>query len=93
MPDVDAIVLAVGSSCTLSGLVIGVALARALGLRAFQSPTFKIIGVSGRDGARTHGATCMCVCEECADVCVCVCVCMCEGYMWQVQVHLKYYEC
>ena len=72
MPDVDAIVLAVGSSCTLSGLVIGVALARALGLRAFQSPTFKIIGVSGRDGARTHGATCMCVCEGCADVCLCV---------------------
>ena len=71
MPDVDAIVLAVGSSCTLSGLVIGVALARALGLRAFQSPTFKIIGVSGspRDGAR---ATCMCVCEGCADVCLCV---------------------
>jgi hypothetical protein len=54
VPDVDAIVLAVGSSCTLSGLVIGVALARALGLRAFQSPTFKIIGVSGATCVRVY---------------------------------------
>ena len=39
--DIDAIVLPVGSSCTISGLVIGVALARRLGLRGFNRPGFR----------------------------------------------------
>ncbi|KAJ1456500.1 hypothetical protein M885DRAFT_587109 [Pelagophyceae sp. CCMP2097] len=43
--DPDGIYVAVGSSCTVSGLIVGVALARHLGLRAFQSPKFKIHGV------------------------------------------------
>eukprot|EP00947_MAST-08B_sp_MAST-8B-sp1_P001538 g1538.t1 len=44
--DVDAIYLPVGSACTISGLVIGVALARdILKLPAFRSPSFEIVGV------------------------------------------------
>jgi len=42
---VDAIYLAVGSSCTISGLVVGVVLSRHLGLAAYQNPSFKIHGV------------------------------------------------
>lgn len=45
LPDVDGIYVAVGSSCTISGLVIGVALARKLGLPAFKSPDFKLHAV------------------------------------------------
>jgi len=44
--DVDTIVLAVGSSCTISGIIIGVALAQHLGIRAFQKPNFKIKGIA-----------------------------------------------
>ena len=44
-PDPDRIYLAVGSSCTISGLVVGVALSRHLGLRAYSSPGFRIVGV------------------------------------------------
>jgi len=44
-PDPDSIYLAVGSSCTISGLVLGVALSRALGRRAFTSRRFRIVGV------------------------------------------------
>jgi 1-aminocyclopropane-1-carboxylate deaminase/D-cysteine desulfhydrase-like pyridoxal-dependent ACC family enzyme len=36
MPDPDRIYLAVGSSCTISGLILGIALSRQLGLRAFK---------------------------------------------------------
>ena len=35
----------VGSSCTISGLVVGVALSRRLGLAAFRSDSFTIVGV------------------------------------------------
>ena len=42
---VDALYLAVGSSCTISGLIIGVALSRQLGLDAFASPRFRIHGI------------------------------------------------
>ena len=41
----DAIYLAVGSSCTISGLIVGVALSRRLGQEAFRSPNFRIHGV------------------------------------------------
>ncbi|KAL1519735.1 hypothetical protein AB1Y20_023243 [Prymnesium parvum] len=44
-PDPDRIYLAIGSSCTVSGLIIGVALSRHLGLKAFASGEFKICGV------------------------------------------------
>lgn len=43
LPDPDAIYLPYGSGCTTSGLVIGVALARHLGLKAFRRPGFKIV--------------------------------------------------
>ena len=42
---VDGIYLAVGSSCTISGLAIGIALSRHLGLTAFDSPGFTLNGV------------------------------------------------
>jgi hypothetical protein len=42
IPDCDGIYLAVGSSCTISGLIIGVALARKLGLKAFSKPGFTL---------------------------------------------------
>lgn len=44
-PDPDRIYIAIGSSCTISGLIIGVALSRHLGLRAFSAADFKICGV------------------------------------------------
>ena len=43
--DPPAIYLAVGSSCTISGLIIGVALARRLNMKAFRSPRFRIHGI------------------------------------------------
>lgn len=42
LPDSDGIYVAVGSSCTISGLIIGVALARRLGLEAFAKPGFAL---------------------------------------------------
>ena len=42
---IDDIYLAVGSSCTISGLVVGIALSRHLGLSAYDSPTFALHGV------------------------------------------------
>lgn len=42
VPDIDGIYVAVGSGCTVSGIILGVTLARHLGLQAFQSPDFKI---------------------------------------------------
>lgn len=41
-PDCDGIYVAVGSSCTISGLIIGIALARKLGLKAFSRPGFAL---------------------------------------------------
>lgn len=43
--DPDRIYVAMGSSCTVSGLIIGCALSRRLGLRAFESPRFRVCGV------------------------------------------------
>jgi len=43
-PDPDRIYVPVGSGCTVSGLILGVCLARHLKLKAFVSPDFKIIG-------------------------------------------------
>ena len=43
--DPDRIYVAMGSSCTVSGLIIGCALSRHLGLAAFSSPRFRICGV------------------------------------------------
>ncbi|KAK3268402.1 hypothetical protein CYMTET_23093 [Cymbomonas tetramitiformis] len=46
LPDVDALYLPVGSSCTLTGLILGVVLARRdPALRAFRRPAFKIVAV------------------------------------------------
>ncbi|CAK4683651.1 hypothetical protein LEN26_001258 [Aphanomyces euteiches] len=45
LPDVDRLYVAVGSTCTLAGLVLGVCLARHLGLKAFLSSDFKIVAV------------------------------------------------
>lgn len=42
IPDCDGIYLAVGSSCTISGLILGVALGRKLGLKAFAKPEFAL---------------------------------------------------
>ena len=43
--DPERIYVAVGSSCTVSGLVVGCALSRRLGLTAFSSPRFRLCGV------------------------------------------------
>lgn len=44
-PDPTAIYLPYGSGCTTTGITMGVALSRHLGLKAFQSPDFKIVVV------------------------------------------------
>lgn len=43
--DVDGIYLPVGSSCTITGLIMGIALVRHLKLNAFKSTDFKVVGV------------------------------------------------
>ena len=43
--DPGRVYLPVGSACTLSGLVLGVALARRLGLPAFRASEFELVGV------------------------------------------------
>ncbi|ETV90750.1 hypothetical protein H310_14538, partial [Aphanomyces invadans] len=45
VPDVDVLYVAVGSGCTLTGQILGVCLARHLHMRAFQSPSFRIVAV------------------------------------------------
>jgi 1-aminocyclopropane-1-carboxylate deaminase/D-cysteine desulfhydrase-like pyridoxal-dependent ACC family enzyme len=45
VPDPAAIYLPYGSGCTTVGLIMGVALSRHLGLRAFRAPGFKIVAV------------------------------------------------
>lgn len=42
VPDIDGLYVAVGSSCTVSGLIIGIALARRRGLKAFRKPGFRL---------------------------------------------------
>jgi hypothetical protein len=49
--DPEAIYLPVGSTCTITGLILGICLARQLGLRAFESPRFKIHGLLIHPGA------------------------------------------
>jgi len=44
--DVDRIYLPVGSSCTITGLIMGVVLARWLKLKAFQKPNLTLVGVA-----------------------------------------------
>jgi len=43
-PDPDGIVVAMGSNCTVTGLILGVALAREKGFTSFQRPGFRIYG-------------------------------------------------
>jgi len=50
IPDVDEIYLAMGSSCTTAGLILGVCLARHLKMNAFKSHKFKIVSVIIHDG-------------------------------------------
>eukprot|EP00510_Aplanochytrium_minuta_P005638 CAMPEP_0184006254 /NCGR_PEP_ID=MMETSP0954-20121128/567_1 /TAXON_ID=627963 /ORGANISM="Aplanochytrium sp, Strain PBS07" /LENGTH=425 /DNA_ID=CAMNT_0026284735 /DNA_START=101 /DNA_END=1378 /DNA_ORIENTATION=- len=45
MPDPDSIYVAMGSSCTVSGLIMGLALVKYLNLNAFRSKDFKIHGL------------------------------------------------
>jgi 1-aminocyclopropane-1-carboxylate deaminase/D-cysteine desulfhydrase-like pyridoxal-dependent ACC family enzyme len=45
LKDVDRIYLPVGSACTISGMILGVCLVRRQGMRAFEKPGFKIVGV------------------------------------------------
>lgn len=46
IPDCDGIYVPVGSACTISGLIMGVALSRKLGLKAFRQPEFALHPVS-----------------------------------------------
>ena len=48
-PDLDRIYVPIGSSCTVSGLALGVVLVRTLGLPAFRHPDFKIVGCNVHD--------------------------------------------
>ncbi|KAJ3120883.1 hypothetical protein HK100_012612 [Physocladia obscura] len=43
--DIDALYLPIGSSCTFTGLILGICLAQYRGIKAFQSPDFKIVAV------------------------------------------------
>ena len=45
MPDPDGIFLAIGSSCTITGIVLGIALTRFLKLPVFQQEHFKVHGM------------------------------------------------
>ncbi|KAJ3227115.1 hypothetical protein HK099_003334 [Clydaea vesicula] len=45
VPDVDAIYLAVGSSCTVTGIILGICFCKALGMNAFNSPRLKVVGI------------------------------------------------
>ncbi|CAK4683656.1 unnamed protein product [Aphanomyces euteiches] len=45
VPDIDVLYLPVGSTCTLSGHVLGICLAKHIGMKAFESPGFKIVAV------------------------------------------------
>lgn len=49
--DPEAIYLPVGSTCTITGLILGICLARELGLRAFASPRLKLHGLLIHPGA------------------------------------------
>lgn len=49
-PDIDRIYLPIGSSCTISGLILGTVLVRHLGMKALQNPEFTIVGCNVHDG-------------------------------------------
>jgi 1-aminocyclopropane-1-carboxylate deaminase/D-cysteine desulfhydrase-like pyridoxal-dependent ACC family enzyme len=49
-PDIDRIYLPIGSSCTVSGLILGTVLARHLRMQAFTNPNLKIVGCNVHDG-------------------------------------------
>ena len=49
--DPEAIYLPVGSTCTITGLILGICLARELGLHAFNSPRLKVHGLLIHPGA------------------------------------------
>jgi 1-aminocyclopropane-1-carboxylate deaminase/D-cysteine desulfhydrase-like pyridoxal-dependent ACC family enzyme len=49
-PDPDRIYIPIGSGCTISGLILGVCLARELNLKVFMSPDFKIVGCNVHEG-------------------------------------------
>lgn len=49
--DPEAIYLPVGSTCTITGLILGICLARELGLHAFKSPQLKVHGLLIHPGA------------------------------------------
>jgi len=49
-PDPVRIYVPVGSSCTISGLIVGTVLARHLGLNALSSQDFTIVGCNVHDG-------------------------------------------
>lgn len=49
--DPEAIYLPVGSTCTITGLILGICLARELGLDAFKLPRLKIHGLLVHPGA------------------------------------------
>eukprot|EP00943_MAST-04B_sp_MAST-4B-sp1_P007537 g7537.t1 len=57
VPDPDGIFLAMGSSCTISGIIIGVALCKHLQLNVFQVKSFKIHGVPIHDGMANANRT------------------------------------
>ncbi|KAI8902786.1 tryptophan synthase beta subunit-like PLP-dependent enzyme [Globomyces pollinis-pini] len=46
MPDPDRLILPLGSSCTTTGLILGICLARKLGIDAFKSLKFKLVSVA-----------------------------------------------
>ena len=53
VPDPDAIYVAIGSSCTITGLIVGICLARTLPAfkgRAFANAALKIVGVPIHNG-------------------------------------------
>ena len=45
MPDPDGIFLALGSSCTVTGIILGIALTRVLNLPVFKQKDFKVHGM------------------------------------------------
>jgi len=49
-PDPSRIYLPVGSSCTISGLIVGAVLARHLGIKAFSNDDFQIVGCNVHPG-------------------------------------------
>jgi hypothetical protein len=49
-PDIDRIYIPIGSSCTVSGLILGSVLVKHLKMKALSNPDFKIVGCNVHDG-------------------------------------------